>query len=89
MSWRIMFDPAYFNSDPGDQAAADLVIPQDATDAEIDAAAAEWAWQAPLKIWTPSEDDPRFLRFIAELAERGNEDSYTVYVKSPMVVVQG
>lgn len=86
MSWRIMFDPAYFNNDPTDQAGADLVIPQNATDAEIDAAAQKWAWQLPLKIWTPSEDDPRYLRFIAELDERGmDENSYTVYVKPPMI----
>ncbi len=84
-----MFDPAYFDNTPGDQSAADLVISQNATDAEIDAAAQDWAWRLPLRIWTPSEDDPRFLRFIEQLAELGNEGSYSVWVKPPMVVVQG
>jgi hypothetical protein len=88
MSWRIMFAPAYFNNDPGDQAGADLVVPQGATDADIDAAVVKWGWQLPLKIWTPSEDDPRVLRFVAVLTEQGmDENSYTVYVKPPMIAV--
>jgi hypothetical protein len=80
MSWRIMIDPACFQD--GTQDGADAVIPQNATDEEVDRVAAEYAWQRPLKIWTPDPKDPRFLRLVQTLSdEHGVDDTcYSVFV---------
>lgn len=85
MSWRIILEPAYFGTEPGDTDGADAVIPVGATDAEVDDVARKYAWSLPLKVWTPSESDPRLLRlakYWEEEMSMGPGD-YQVIIKEP------
>ena len=85
MSTRILIRPAYFGEDRNDIAGADAVIQEGATDEEVDRVAAQWAWNLPLKIFTPSENDPKYKRLVQTLSDKHSMDSdcYMVYVKKP------
>ncbi len=86
MSYRILFSPACFEG--GSQCGADVVIPIDATDEQIGELAALWAWRLPLKVWTPSLCDCRYLLFKETLADahlQEIDEDTQVYVAPPIV----
>lgn len=66
MSWRILIKPASFDS--GSDDAADGVIALEATEEEIARIAKDLAWSRPLRIYTPSKTDSRFL-FLQKILE--------------------
>lgn len=83
MSWRILFEPAYFNDTPGDTAGADCIIPENVDDVYIKAIAEKWNWRLPLKIWTPSLEDPRYQRLVQLFNDDYlmDGDAFQVWVK--------
>jgi hypothetical protein len=85
MSYRIVIEPAYIGDTPGDTNGTDWILPATASDEAIEEAARELSWKLPLRIFTPSKDNPVFLHFTRLLEEEWNmtPESYTVYVKPP------
>lgn len=83
MSYRIIFLPAYFNDDPTDQAGADAVIAEGATEEEIIEIAKQLAWHLPLGIWTCDENDLHLKKFLQVL-----EDDYSQEVSSDRIYVK-
>ncbi len=76
MSYRVVFEPAHFGDTPGDTKGADIVIHEGATNDEVDDAATLISWALPLRIWAPSRDDPRLLRFLETLSEEHHQEVY-------------
>ncbi len=84
MSWRIVFLPAYIGDGNDDPLAwADEIIPENVPDEEIVRLADKWNGSFPLKVFTPSLDDPRFVKFREHRFETWDEGDWTVYVKQP------
>lgn len=83
MSWRIVFTPAYIGDDPNNQIGADEVVPENANFKDILELAKKWNWHFPMKIFTPSLIDSRFVQFTTLLHSEFfmEEDDYWVYVK--------
>lgn len=85
MSWHVAILPCTIS---GEQVSveksgwADWVIPEGASDAEVDRVAELANWQMPLKIFAPSQDDARLLRFLQRLDEEYSmgPDEYQVFV---------
>ena len=57
MSWRIVFEPAYFDDRPGDLRGADEVVPLKASAADMMDLAKKWAWRLPLRVWVCDPND--------------------------------
>lgn len=82
MSWRIVVD-GYISPESGtNYDFADAVVSASDTDEQIAAVAHEWGWQRPLKLLTPSLDDPTFRRLVEALwlIDVDPDDSYRVFL---------
>ena len=82
MSWRVRLEP-FGRDEKHDCDWADWDIPEDATAALIQEFAGRIRWRLPLKIFTPSLDDPKLYKLQQYLDDLYCMDprQYAVYLQ--------